>query len=94
MKTVKIVQISDLHCGSNKFDENLMNNTIKQINGLSPDLLIITGDLTMDGYIDEYKMALEYINQMKVDRKVIVPGNQTFSFNSIFSSFLIISISC
>lgn len=75
MRTVKIVQISDLHCGSNRFDENLMKNTIKQINELSPDLLVITGDLTMDGYIDEYQMALEYINRIEVDRKVIVPGN-------------------
>ncbi len=75
MKPVKLVQISDIHCGSSLFDENLMINTIKQVNEINPDLLIITGDLTMDGYFEEYKMALSYIKRFKVKRKLIVPGN-------------------
>ncbi len=75
MKSLTIVQISDIHCGSSHFDENLMMNTIIQVNEIKPDVLIVTGDLTMDGYYDEYKKAVNYIKQFKVKKKLIVPGN-------------------
>lgn len=75
MNSTKIVQISDLHCGSSRFDSNLMERTIERINDLDPDVLIVTGDLTMDGYYDEYEIALSYLEKMKVKQKVILPGN-------------------
>ncbi len=70
-----IVQISDIHCGSSLFRENIMKKVIHQVNELKPDLLVITGDLTMDGYYEEYRMALKYISQFKIKKKIIVPGN-------------------
>ncbi len=76
MEKTKIVQISDLHCGAGHFfDPELMVQTIDQVNDLQPDILLVTGDLTMDGYYDEYQIALDYIDRMKVKKKVIVPGN-------------------
>ena len=75
MNTTKIIQISDLHCGSARFDPLLMEQTIKKINKIQPEVLIVTGDLTMDGYYDEYEMALGYINRMEVEHKIILPGN-------------------
>ncbi|MBN1898709.1 MAG: metallophosphoesterase [Spirochaetes bacterium] len=75
MTNMKIVQISDIHCGSSMFDENLMKNTITQVNQIDPDVLILTGDLTMDGYHEEYRKAVSYIRKFKVKKKLIVPGN-------------------
>jgi len=75
MKSIKIVQISDLHCGSNKFDEVLMEHTIEQVNEIDPDLLVVTGDLTMYGYLEEYEIILRYLENMNVKRKMILPGN-------------------
>ncbi|HJO93838.1 MAG TPA: metallophosphoesterase family protein [Victivallales bacterium] len=72
---LKIVQISDLHCGSSHFDKNLMEKTIEQVNKYNPEVLIITGDLTMEGYYEEYTEALNYINMFTVKNKVIIPGN-------------------
>ncbi len=75
MEKKVIVQISDIHCGSPLFNEDIMKEVINQVNEIKPDLLVITGDLTMDGYYHEYKMALKYINQFEVKKKLIVPGN-------------------
>jgi len=76
MKLIKIVQISDIHCGTgNTFNPSLMEKTIEQVNKYSPDIMVITGDLTTDGYFEEYKMAVGYIKQFKVSNKIIVPGN-------------------
>ncbi len=75
MKKRVIVQISDIHCGSGLFNKNIMMQTISQVNEINPDVLVITGDLTMDGYYEEYKMVRNYISQFKTAKKVIVPGN-------------------
>ena len=71
----RIIQISDIHCGSSHFDPKLMEKTIKLVNDSAADLLLITGDLTMEGYYAEYQIAVEYINRFKVPEKLIVPGN-------------------
>lgn len=75
MEKKRIIQISDLHCGSGHFDSNLMEATIKQVNEYKPDILLITGDLTMEGYYEEFQQAVEYIKRFEVEEKVIVPGN-------------------
>ncbi|MFC1568728.1 metallophosphoesterase family protein [bacterium] len=75
MQTKRIIQISDIHCGSIRFDENLMNQTIDQVNQSNADVLIITGDLTMEGFYEEYQQALHYIEQFKTPLQLIVPGN-------------------
>jgi 3',5'-cyclic-AMP phosphodiesterase len=71
----KILQISDIHCGSKYFDKSLMESTIEQVNEYSPDILIVTGDLTTEGYYEEYLEAIEYIDRFKAKDKIIVPGN-------------------
>lgn len=40
-----LAQISDIHCGS-QFREKIFDDTIKEINHLNPDGVIVTGDLT------------------------------------------------
>ncbi|MFH1904869.1 MAG: metallophosphoesterase [bacterium] len=62
----RIIQISDMHCGSNHFGQKLMEKAIKLVNDSAADLLLITGDLTMEGYYAEYQIAIEYINRFKV----------------------------
>jgi 3',5'-cyclic AMP phosphodiesterase CpdA len=51
------------------------NRTVKKINALQPDVLIITGDLTIDGYVHEYEQVGDFLRKFKVDNTLIVPGN-------------------
>ena len=71
----RIIQISDIHCGSGYFSPELMEKTISYINNSKPDALLITGDLTTEGFYHEFETALSYINRMEVENKLIVPGN-------------------
>ena len=75
MKKIKLVQISDIHCCSSYFDDKLMDATVEQVNELAPDILIISGDLTAEGFLHEYEVANEQIKRFKVKRKLIIPGN-------------------
>jgi len=51
-----IVQISDVHCGpiSNK---QIFRTAIKEINVMSPDAVVITGDLTENSIQSQFKQA-------------------------------------
>ena len=71
----KIIHLSDLHITSPHFLPSMLNGIIKKINILKPDMIIITGDLTDDGYLYEYEKVLEYIDKIECEKKLIVPGN-------------------
>ena len=45
-----IAHLSDLHCGSPYFVENLLQRAIMEINALEPDVVVCSGDLTTFGY--------------------------------------------
>ena len=45
---MKIVQLSDIHFGA-QFRDDIFNQVIDEVNELSPDAVIITGDLTNEG---------------------------------------------
>ena len=53
----------------------MLDNVIEKINTIDPDMIVITGDLTDDGYIYEYEKALKYINKIDCKNKLIIPGN-------------------
>ena len=48
---MKIVQLSDIHFGA-QFRDDIFNQVIDEVNELSPDAVIITGDLTNEGLKD------------------------------------------
>lgn len=45
------------------------------INEERPDLLVVTGDLTADGYVSEFELAKKFIDRLDARDKLIVPGN-------------------
>jgi Icc protein len=71
---VTIAHISDPHVGSPFFVPNLMNRVIVELNELEPDAVICTGDLTNEGYRQEYKNWLAYVGRMEAPIYT-VPGN-------------------
>jgi 3',5'-cyclic AMP phosphodiesterase CpdA len=53
---MSIGQLSDLHVGR-LFKEEAFNTIIKEANNLSPDVIIISGDLTDDDLIFQFQQA-------------------------------------
>lgn len=70
-----LVQISDLHVGENQFVPSLLTRAIDEINELDPDMVIITGDLTGNGFKREYDTAKNYLVPIKCKNIIIQPGN-------------------
>ncbi|HSD48903.1 MAG TPA: metallophosphoesterase [Actinomycetota bacterium] len=71
---VTIAHISDPHLGSPYFVPNLMNRVIAELNELSPDAVVVSGDLTTEGYRPEYKAWLAYVERIEAPL-LTVPGN-------------------
>ena len=51
---MKIVQISDLHVDS-QFLQEKFDILVDEVNEINPDVIVITGDLTNEGLMSEYK---------------------------------------
>src|SRR5439155_279899 len=73
--TFTIVQISDLHCGTQFFLPNLLERAITEVNDLQPDVVVCSGDLTTFGFKEEYALAKDYLDQLECEAVVVIPGN-------------------
>ena len=72
-----IAQLSDLHCGSPYFDAQLLEDAVKETIALDPDLVVIGGDLTAEGYAGEFRTAQSFLEPLfEAELKMLViPGN-------------------
>jgi 3',5'-cyclic-AMP phosphodiesterase len=70
-----IAHISDLHCGSPHFQPELLDRAIEEINALKPDVTVVSGDLTADGFRQEYEDARAYLDRIECEDLIVIPGN-------------------
>jgi 3',5'-cyclic-AMP phosphodiesterase len=70
-----IVQLSDLHCGQQFFLPNLLERAIAEVNEIAPDVVVVSGDLTSNGFKPEYELAKEYLDAIECESMVVIPGN-------------------
>jgi Icc protein len=70
-----IAQLSDLHVGGARHEASLLRTTIEEVNAAAPDLVVIAGDVSDEGYPDQYELAREQLTALACERVVIVPGN-------------------
>jgi len=72
-----IVHISDLHCGP-EFQKEVFEAAVDEINVLGPDALVVTGDLTENGLLSQYRMAKQSLDSIGCKTKVICSGNHDY----------------
>ena len=70
-----IVQMSDIHAGDMRFDADLLDIAVIEINAIKPDLLVVAGDLTAMGYKEEFEEAKRHIDEINCVNKVVIAGN-------------------
>ncbi|MBA1343525.1 MAG: 3',5'-cyclic adenosine monophosphate phosphodiesterase CpdA [ANME-2 cluster archaeon] len=71
----RIVHLSDIHASSAHFLPDVAGRVVDSINEIAPDIVVVTGDLTQNGYYPEFAGAKELIDRIDCENKVIVPGN-------------------
>lgn len=72
-----IAQISDLHCGSPYFDPELLSAAVQEVLAVRPDLVLVGGDLTAEGYANEFRTAARFLEPILESdvSSVVIPGN-------------------
>lgn len=81
---MKIAHISDVHFGTHSQDK--LKALSHALFMEAPDLLIISGDFTQVGNIEEFKMAQDFIKSMPFET-LCCPGNHDISLKNIFERF-------
>ncbi len=74
---MKIVQISDLHVGS-QFIQSKFDILVEEVNALQPDVIIVTGDLTNQGLQKEYERCKQLLSSFNTERIVTISGNHDY----------------
>ncbi len=72
-----LVQLSDLHIGS-QFKPKTFAKVVREVNDLKPDAIIITGDLTNEGLINEYKECNKLVSKLKTKKIITISGNHDY----------------
>jgi 3',5'-cyclic-AMP phosphodiesterase len=70
-----IAQISDLHCGHPMFEAELLDHAVEEILDLEPDLVVVAGDLTSEGYAPQFRQAKRYLDRLEGLQMMVIPGN-------------------
>ena len=72
-----IVQISDLHVGS-QFRPDVFDRMVEEVNSLRPDVVVVTGDLTNEGLIKEYESCRELLGRIRTKKMIAMSGNHDY----------------
>jgi len=81
---VTIIQISDMHFGS-EFSDDYFNNVIQYIKENPPDAVILTGDIVHKGRYKQYQKFLPYLEKLKdvSPQFMAIPGNHDAKNNGL-----------
>lgn len=72
-----LIQISDIHCGP-MFRQKIFRKAVKEINAMSPDVVLVTGDLTEDGFKSQFEMATSELKRLKAKKIIFLSGNHDY----------------
>ena len=74
---MQIVQISDLHVGS-QFLQEKFDRLVDEVNEINPDVIVITGDLTNEGLMKEYEKCKTLLTKFKTKKIIAISGNHDY----------------
>lgn len=57
------------------FDGDLLDHAINEIIDLKPDLVVVAGDLTSEGYAPQFRQAKRYLDRLEGLEMIVIPGN-------------------
>ena len=79
-----IVQLSDLHFG--RTDPALIAPLVEVVHRLTPDLLVVSGDLTQRAKSHEFREARQFLDRLP-SPQIVVPGNHDIPLYNVLKRF-------
>jgi len=79
-----LVHLSDLHFG--RVDPALLQPLIERIEGIAPDLVVVSGDLTQRARSAQFRQARAFLDALPAPR-LVVPGNHDVPMHNLFARF-------
>lgn len=74
----RIVQLSDLHIGTYRFDPRVVDRIVERVNALNPDLIVFTGDL-VNRSPDELEPFIPALSRLTArDGVISIMGNHDY----------------
>ncbi len=80
----KIVHMSDVHFGT--ADPSIVELVVRKVGDISPDVIVVSGDLTQRAKSVEFKQARAFLDRLPTPQ-IIVPGNHDVPMHNIFDRF-------
>ena len=80
-----LVHLSDLHFG--RVDTTLLAPLRAHIEGIGPDVVVVSGDLTQRAKAAEFEAARAYLDSLPAPQ-IVVPGNHDISLYNVFRRFV------
>ena len=81
----RIVHLSDVHFG--RVDEQTVERAIESINGLEPDVVVLSGDLTQRARKQEFIAAKQFLDALPKPQ-IVVPGNHDVPLYNVIDRFV------
>lgn len=79
---LKIAHLSDIHYGNRSVTKKDLENIVKKVNSLKPDIIVLTGDLVDNAITDaQYKELVSILSKLKATiNKYAIDGNHDHSY--------------
>lgn len=77
-RQLKLVLISDLHYEPSSDNDRGLLVADRMIKDLSPDLLIVSGDLTKQGLTEQLLPVVQFLKGIGMERVRAIPGNRDY----------------
>lgn len=81
-----VLQISDLHFGTER--PPVMRALQSWVRTETPDLLIVSGDITQRARRSQFRAAAEFIETLPVPARLIIPGNHDIPLFNVLARLL------
>lgn len=80
-----LVHLSDLHFG--RIDEALITPLLERVAAITPDLVVVSGDLTQRARSAQFKAARAFLDALPAPL-MVVPGNHDIPLHNVFNRFV------
>jgi 3',5'-cyclic AMP phosphodiesterase CpdA len=80
-----LVHVSDLHFG--RTEPLLVESLVETINGIRPDVLVVSGDLTQRARTGEFHAARAFLDRIPCPQ-VVTPGNHDVPLYNLYGRFV------